>query len=226
MIISRTNKYFSKNRYRLLLVFILGFLILPSFFPDSLLGKLILLFFLSFVLIQSIYAFTENRLKRRIILFFALLILLLSWYTGLRDSPPIYAQYAQLFFTSVFFGFVMLAFFKIIFKTKKVTLDLIIVAIANYLIIGILAGSICYLAYVANPDGAFRIPEHVYPVELLDMVYFAFVTLATLGYGDIIPGNQQTMTLSTLIAITGQFYVAILVAFLVSKFVIHSESDN
>jgi hypothetical protein len=49
-------------------------------------------------------------------------------------------------------------------------------------------------------------------------LYFSFVTLATLGYGDIVPLKPYTRSLATLITITGQFYIAIIVALLVGKF--------
>jgi Ca2+/Na+ antiporter len=111
----------------------------------------------------------------------------------------------------------MLALFKIIRTARKITLDILIVAISNYFIVAIVAGSLCYLSYLAEPETAFRLPQDIKPIDVRDFIYFAFVTLATLGYGDISPSNQETMTLSALIAVTGQFYVAVLVAFLVSK---------
>ncbi len=51
------------------------------------------------------------------------------------------------------------------------------------------------------------------------MIYFSFVTLATLGYGDILPDSNLTRSVAILEAIIGQFYVAVIVAVLVSAFV-------
>ena len=48
-----------------------------------------------------------------------------------------------------------------------------------------------------------------------DLIYFSFVTLTTLGYGDILPMNSYARTLAYIEAIAGQFYIAILVASLV-----------
>jgi voltage-gated potassium channel Kch len=45
--------------------------------------------------------------------------------------------------------------------------------------------------------------------------YFSFITLATVGYGDVTPATPLTRTLAWLEAITGQFYLAVLVAGLV-----------
>ena len=51
-----------------------------------------------------------------------------------------------------------------------------------------------------------------------DLVYFSFVTLTTLGYGDILPMNTYARTLAYMEAIVGQFYIAILVASLVGAY--------
>ncbi len=51
-----------------------------------------------------------------------------------------------------------------------------------------------------------------------DYLYFSFVTLTTLGYGDITPVAAATKSIALVIAVTGQFYLTILVAMLVGKY--------
>ena len=222
----RINKYFTKNRYRLLLVFILCFMILPAFFPDSFLGRLIMALSFSFMLFQSVFVYVANPKRRWIINSVAFVALILTWYTNLLTSAHVASKFAQLIILIIFFIFVMLALFKIIHNARKITVDIIIVAISNYFIVAIVAGSLCYLSYLAEPETAFRLPQDIEPIDIGDFIYFAFVTLATLGYGDISPSNKETMTLSALIAVTGQFYVAVLVAFLVSKLEQNREEKN
>ena len=48
-----------------------------------------------------------------------------------------------------------------------------------------------------------------------DLSYYSFITLATVGYGDVTPITPLARTLAWMEAITGQFYLAILVAGLV-----------
>ena len=50
-------------------------------------------------------------------------------------------------------------------------------------------------------------------------LYFSFVTLTTLGYGDITPVSATARSLSFMQAVAGQFYVAVLVAGLVSAYI-------
>jgi hypothetical protein len=55
--------------------------------------------------------------------------------------------------------------------------------------------------------------------QLLGFVYFSFVTLTTLGYGDITPNNTFVGTLTYLEALVGQLYVAIMIARLVGLYI-------
>jgi hypothetical protein len=50
------------------------------------------------------------------------------------------------------------------------------------------------------------------------LVYFSFVTIATLGYGDITPQLPLPQILAALEAVIGQFYIAIVIAWLVSRY--------
>jgi hypothetical protein len=73
---------------------------------------------------------------------------------------------------------------------------------------------------------AFRVVEQLAPGsfggahagEPMSFVYFSFVTIATLGYGDIIPVSGPARSLTILEAVGGQMYLAVLVARLVSLY--------
>ena len=55
-------------------------------------------------------------------------------------------------------------------------------------------------------------------------LYFSFVTISTLGYGDISPLTPQGQAVAIFVAISGQLYLAILMAMLVGKFLKDSEA--
>ena len=58
------------------------------------------------------------------------------------------------------------------------------------------------------------------------MTYYSFVTLTTVGYGDISPVSPATRTLAWVEAITGQFYLAVIVAGLVSVMVAKGKQEG
>jgi voltage-gated potassium channel Kch len=57
-------------------------------------------------------------------------------------------------------------------------------------------------------------------------IYFGFVTLSTLGYGDVVPISPAAKSLAIFTSISGQMYVAIIIAALVSKYLGQKKSTN
>jgi hypothetical protein len=91
-------------------------------------------------------------------------------------------------------------------------------AIAAYLLLGVIWAYSYALVGVLNP-AAFSGP--VDPTQgPRAFYYFSFVTLATLGYGDVLPVSPVARSLATFEAVTGTLYLAILIARLVSLAVV------
>jgi hypothetical protein len=101
-------------------------------------------------------------------------------------------------------------------------------AICVYLMMGVLGGAVASSIAAFQP-GAFRFPDPGGAApgsEPSAYLYFSFVTLATLGYGDIIPVTPVARTFSWMLAVAGQMYVAIVVARLVSLAVAPSQEKE
>jgi voltage-gated potassium channel len=109
-----------------------------------------------------------------------------------------------------------------IFRSQRVTLDVILAAVTLYLLIAFSFATIYNVAFQLD-FRSFRLPEwiEVGSAEVLhtEMIYFSLVTLATLGYGDILPSSPFTQMLAVLEAVIGQFFMAVLVAWLVGMFI-------
>ena len=107
-------------------------------------------------------------------------------------------------------------------RSREVTPTIILSAINAYLLLGVLSA---VLLAIANAD-MFASPTQTLGIGFSgpnaptfhDYLYFSFVTLTTLGYGDITPLAPLSRSVAVLVAITGQLYLAILVAMLVGKF--------
>jgi hypothetical protein len=113
-----------------------------------------------------------------------------------------------------------------------VTVDKVCGAISVYLLMGMAWGMIYVLISILQP-GSFHLPElntagvfepaqGRYDISLADFIYLSFVTLSTLGYGDITPTTIPAQTVVWMEAILGQIYLAVLIARLVSLQIIHS----
>ncbi len=98
-------------------------------------------------------------------------------------------------------------------KENEVTIDLIMAAACTYILLGMLWAYAYYLVESLHPD-SFKAAEK--RVEVLwDFYYYSFVTLTTVGYGDILAVSRPARALSILEAIIGQLYLAIMISRLV-----------
>ncbi len=112
-------------------------------------------------------------------------------------------------------GFVAFTIFGHIFRATKVDRSLIASAITVYLLLGAIWGNAYLTMFILNP-GAFEAPGVDPDYASVHFLYYSFVTLTTLGYGDIQPVSPTARILSATEAITGVLYTAILIARLVS----------
>jgi hypothetical protein len=119
----------------------------------------------------------------------------------------------------VFVSIVVLNLFRFILRTQRVDVHVLSVATSIYLLLGIL-WTFAYMLVVELSPAAFSIgggngSEGMDPFNAL---YFSFVTLCTLGYGDITPVSRLARVLSILEATAGMFYMGIFIARLVALY--------
>jgi len=113
-----------------------------------------------------------------------------------------------------------LLLYDIVLRSHTVTLDVLLGAINVYLMIGVGFAFVYALIEHLQPGSFTGLEELVnIPDLMLYYIYFSFITLSTLGYGDISPLTPYGMTASYFEAILGQLYLAILLARLVAIYI-------
>jgi hypothetical protein len=101
-----------------------------------------------------------------------------------------------------------------------VTAELILGAINVYLMIGMAFAFLYGLIEHLQPGSFTGLAAFSgAPERVIEFVYFSFVTMTTLGYGDVSPLTSYAMTASYAEAMFGQLYLAILVARLVGLYI-------
>ena len=119
-----------------------------------------------------------------------------------------------------------------ILQAKEVSWDTIAGAVCGYLLIAIAFSSLFDLIQdVYHHQGAFNFPDGATIAKSSAeqsslLLYFSFVTLTTLGYGDISPVIGIARSAAVLEAVVGQMYVAILIARLVGITISQSRSET
>jgi hypothetical protein len=97
-------------------------------------------------------------------------------------------------------------------RHRTVTIRTIAGAVAVYLQLGLAFAFIYRMALVLNPEAL----HANFPVTPFTTVYYSFITLTTVGYGDVAPGTDPVRLLAILEPLIGQVYLVVIVARLVS----------
>jgi hypothetical protein len=106
---------------------------------------------------------------------------------------------------------------NVVLMPGAVTLNRLVGALCLYLLLGALWTVFFTFVEIADPS-AFNYASQTVGEPLEHFMYYSFVTLTTLGYGDVTPVHPVARTLAYLEAVVGQLYVAVLVASLVGRY--------
>jgi voltage-gated potassium channel Kch len=99
-------------------------------------------------------------------------------------------------------------------NSKKIDFNIVIASIVVYLLIALVWAEAYNLIEIASP-GSFNFAVMISEAGAEHFTYFSFITITTLGYGDIIPATNLARAVSMLEAFVGQVYLVVLVARLV-----------
>jgi voltage-gated potassium channel len=181
-------------------------------------GDLIEAMLVTLVMVSAVLAVGGRRGSLIIALILLAPALVGKWVNHLR--PDLLHPAIFLATTVLFFGFVVSRLLVFIVRAPRVDANVLCAGIAGFLLLGLLWAP-AYLAIArANPH-AFILPAAPGAPSTLDgfsAFYFSFVTLCTVGYGQIAPMSKVARMLAVTEAITGLFYMAVLISRLVSVY--------
>jgi voltage-gated potassium channel len=221
-----------RHQYRVLLIFIVILLsVLPLIAGDELaLFSMKLVF--SLILVFGIYA--GRRMRRDLILGGALGIPVLIGRWLPEYSSDIRVFLAVDILTAVFLLYITIMILSQVLSASRVTLDTIAGAVCAYFLIGLAWAFVYRAMFVISPHSfafassfAHIFEEHTRSEpQLMNFAYYSFATLTTTGFGDVTPALGVSRAISVLEAIAGQFFIAILIARLVSLEIVHSMRES
>ena len=167
-------------------------------------------------LIFVVWGVRRHSLEFKRALIFPVLIILTSGAGYWLDNHGL--DYAHLLLMLAFFISTANQTARQVLLQGEIDGNKILGSICLYMLLGLIFALLFTLFYL-HTESAFNGIESTlaWYVVLPDFVYFSFVTLTTLGYGDISPAHSLTKFLVYIEAIMGQFYLAVLVASLVGS---------
>jgi hypothetical protein len=194
----------------LLIVFVF---VLPPMVPAGSLGKFIADLFFSLLLIAGAATVSERPWIRFTVVAVVAAALVVRWTDWVQPAAELAEWHALSRLAS--FGLFTLVVLAQVFRQGPVTVHRIQGATAVYLLLGLAWASAYELVALRHSD-AFAGAAGGREDTSQPWLYFSFVTLTTMGYGDITPVHPAARSLAVLEALVGQLYPAILLARLVS----------
>lgn len=148
----------------------------------------------------------------------ALALIWLDFFTGSLEIKLI--NFISLI---LFFIYITYSMIHHLAMQKDVSATLLLNAVNSYLLIGIAFSMLFMMSdviyrFIYNAKNATLAFGYTQTPTVFDYVYFTFITMTTVGYGEVTPAVPLTKSLTMLTALTGQLYLTILVAMLVGKF--------
>ncbi|MBI5248245.1 MAG: hypothetical protein HY912_02010 [Desulfomonile tiedjei] len=204
-----------QEKAALALVMLVGFLLLDPLIPGAFAN-------LSFAVIgvAGAWLLSEKKsLSRRVIqVSISAIVVLVSFAAflpeALRESNRVSIGLSLLTFTVILYTYCASLILSALLRAKKFTHHLIVSAVNLYIILGIFWAHLYTILDWFHPEAfALNLQDRE---SASHFIYFSFVTLASLGYGDITPKTEFAQRLAIIEAIVGQFYGSVVVAYLLS----------
>ena len=214
---TRRLKFYRFSAVELLVALALLFLFFP-FVEEVKGGDIIVSILLSLVLLSAVLAVAD----RKGVFFIALVLAIPAiggrWISHFRPDlvpPPVFLVAGL-----ALIAFVVANLLRFILRAPSVNTEVLCASISAYLMLGLLWTVAYWLVAKMNPNAFAFNPAGGTKQTMagFDAFYFSFITLSTVGYGDITPVSKIARWLAAAEAMTGLLYVTVLIARLVSLY--------
>jgi len=208
-----------KERFLSLLIFIIAMLILGPLVEEFIRLRILMDILWSAIFVSTIYAVSQK--KRHIVIAVVLALPMLGsiWAKYFFQHKALLVVGSLCGAAFILFAIIQMLIF--IYGHNEVTRDLIVGAAVVYLLLALMWTFIFVVVETLHP-GSFNLPEGQGIEATRQFMYYSFVTLTTLGYGDITPITSMARSLCILEAVIGQLYLVVQVAWLVGVHVSQS----
>lgn len=210
----------SQERYLILMVLIMAMLILSPILEGFVAIRIIIDVFLTAIVLSMLPMVSHKKRLIRIGFLLATVMVMSLWLKYFFNYELIAA--ISMMIGVLFTVFVTTLTLAFIMNSKQVTREVVYAAMLVYLLVAQLWALVYTFLYLIEP-ASFNLPQG--QGDFLVFEYYSFVTLTTLGFGDITPLTKIAKAFSVLEAVIGQLYLVVVVAWFVGMHV-SSRSGN
>jgi hypothetical protein len=206
----------SNQRFLILLCLILGLLVFVPILQRFTAVRIFIDIFITAIFISMVYTFSYRKAHVVAGVFLAVVMLATLWLQYF--DPNKWILPVGMIAGVIFFAMVISVIIGLIIKSEEVCREIIYAAILVYLLAALMWAFIYTFLELVDP-ASFNIELSRSTGYLPVFQYYSFVTITTLGYGDITPITDVAKAFSVLEAVIGQLYLVVAVAWLVGMHV-------
>jgi len=118
----------------------------------------------------------------------------------------------------LYYGLIGVEVLRQITRKGEITVSLVLGSLSGYLLLIVVALFTFLLLAFLQPGAFVGLTGTSIPETYRQLSYFSMITIATVGYGDIVPVSDSARLLAAFFSICGQFYMVTLVGIIISKF--------
>lgn len=212
-----------QRRFQTLLFSILLTLLVSPLLEDFLGMRRLLNICFTGILLSATFAASDRRSPPFIAALLALPMLTYYWVGHLLPDPLF--KIVGLCSGVLFFLYIIIVILSYVLRAENITQEVISGALVVYLLFGLLWTFLFSLTEHLSP-ASFSSTTSLGEENRFAFLYYSFVTLTTLGYGDVTPLTPMATSLAVLEAIIGQIYLTVLIARLVGMHIAHSDREG
>lgn len=211
-------KAFFNSKYLVLLISLLTMILMFPLMDEKTFGRFLFSIFFLLILLGIFYSFKGSK---SVLIF--MLLGLFVFGVNLADVHFKQLDILSRAISILFYVYAIMLCCKDIYTSKQITTDILLGSICVYLLIGICFALSFMILQLLNVNTLIHQASALPISKPTDFYYFSFITLATVGFGDIVVQTDFAKSVVMIEGIVGILYVAIMVARLVTTFKVDVE---
>ncbi len=207
-------KYLERYKYLIVLLSVFNFLLTPIHIAISGFNPAYVIVINYTIVILSSSLIATKKSAKIITYLLGLLTLATIWLEFSNDHSEA-ILICRLALSFLLFGCFCIILIRQLLKIKDINLQFILGPILGFLYLGIIGGVLFEFVHFLN-ENSFQLTKGF---SGYSFYYFSFISITSVGYGDITPITAPSQSLTLVMNIIGQFYLAIVIGVFVGKYI-------
>lgn len=210
--VGKFRKFRYNRRYEILLLSILILIFGDVFFPAEFDPMPFLIF--QNVLASTILFYGQKkwRIPLFTLLFLLIALVLINQFTEITHSRIIFS-----FMYIVYFVFLSAEVYRQIIIAKYVDFGMLAAVLCGFIILGLIGGSVFSIIEFTHHDSFNNLSQGVGGFS--DLIYFSYITIISVGYGDITPATEIAKKASVFFGLVGYLYGVVVIGIIIGKYI-------